>query len=160
MYISIFWRLIEKQFCNANFDDFLCKTAHACVVSVPLPLGSACWRLAWRHLVFMRTHSEQPWRLESSFIQSFLQAFFTLPTVSAAQLTIFHMSPMLRSVSLVTSPQTHLPRRQTQLSPQFVAQLGISGIPVVSAFWHVGPLSPSVHWSPINKHGKLVVISH
>merc|ERR1712018_206985 len=90
---------------------------------------------AWRHLVFMRTHSEQPWRVALLVKQSFLQPFLTCPTDSAAQLTIFHMSYMLRSISSMTSPpQTHLPRRQAQESLHAVLQLGMTGMVVMSPF--------------------------
>merc|ERR1712184_1443 len=82
-----------------------------------------------RHWVFMRTHSEQPWRVALLIIQSFLQPFLTWPTASAAQLTIFHISPILRSVSLTSSPpHTHLPSRQAQESPHTVSQAGISSM--------------------------------
>merc|ERR1711971_1005163 len=88
-----------------------------------------------RHLVFMTTHIEQPSRLASLFMQSFLQAFFKFPTAWVAQFIIFHASSMLRSISsMVSPPQTHRPRRQTQESAHWVLQAGITGMLDMSPF--------------------------
>ena len=84
---------------------------------------------------------------------------FTVLAASPAQPMIFHKSAMPMSPSLTGSPpQTHLPSRQAQLSPQEGLQAGM--VMLVSAAWQVGPFVPLTHISPFIRQGQFVAKSH